>query len=96
VLAALEQARLDLTRTTLRVVRSLQLNIGQFVATGQPALTFLRRARVRLQLPAHAQRRVQDQEWTRRLQRCPIVAGSTARPGFRPGNQLGRTKPVPV
>jgi multidrug resistance efflux pump len=45
-LAALEQARLDLTRTTLRapgdgVVTNLQLNIGQFAAAGQPALTFL-------------------------------------------------------
>jgi multidrug resistance efflux pump len=45
-LAALEQARLDLTRTTLLapsdgVVSNLQLNIGQFAAAGQPALTFL-------------------------------------------------------
>jgi len=45
-LAALEQARLDVTRTTLRapgdgVVSNLQLNIGQFAAIGQPALTFL-------------------------------------------------------
>jgi multidrug resistance efflux pump len=45
-LAALEQARLDLTRTALRaqgdgVVSNLQLNIGQFAAVGQPALTFL-------------------------------------------------------
>ena len=45
-LAALEQARLDLTNTTLRapgdgVVSNLQLNIGQFAAAGQPALTFL-------------------------------------------------------
>src|SRR5215475_13306542 len=45
-LAALEQARLDLSRTTLRapgdgVVSNLQLNIGQFAAAGQPALTFL-------------------------------------------------------
>jgi len=45
-LAALEQARLDLARTTLRspgdgVVSNLQLNIGQFAAAGQPALTFL-------------------------------------------------------
>jgi multidrug resistance efflux pump len=45
-LAALEQARLDLTRTTLRapgdgVVTNLQLNVGQFAASGQPALTFL-------------------------------------------------------
>jgi len=45
-LAALEQARLDLARTTLRapgdgVVSNLQLNIGQFAAVGQPALTFL-------------------------------------------------------
>src|SRR5215510_14881068 len=45
-LAALEQARLDLSRTTLRapgdgVVTNLQLNIGQFAAAGQPALTFL-------------------------------------------------------
>ena len=45
-LAALEQARLDLTRTTLRapgdgVVSNLQLNIGQYAAAGQPALTFL-------------------------------------------------------
>jgi multidrug resistance efflux pump len=45
-LAALEQARLDLARTTLRapgdgVVTNLQLNIGQFAAAGQPALTFL-------------------------------------------------------
>src|SRR5262249_35481048 len=44
--ASLEQARLDLTRTTLRapgdgVVSNLQLNIGQFAAAGQPALTFL-------------------------------------------------------
>jgi multidrug resistance efflux pump len=45
-LAALEQARLDLSRTTLRapgdgVVTNLQLNVGQFAAVGQPALTFL-------------------------------------------------------
>ena len=45
-LAALEQARLDLTRTTLLapgdgVVSNLQLNIGQYAGTGQPALTFL-------------------------------------------------------
>jgi multidrug resistance efflux pump len=45
-LAALEQARLDLARTTLRapgdgVVTNLQLNIGQFAAAGKPALTFL-------------------------------------------------------
>src|SRR6516165_9053226 len=45
-LAALEQARLDLARTTLLapgdgVVSNLQLNIGQFAAVGQPALTFL-------------------------------------------------------
>jgi multidrug resistance efflux pump len=45
-LAALEQARLDLTRTTLRapsdgVVSNLQLNIGQYATAGQPALTFL-------------------------------------------------------
>jgi len=45
-LAALEQARLDLARTTLRapgdgVVTNLQLNLGQFAAAGQPALTFL-------------------------------------------------------
>ena len=45
-LAALEQARLDLTRTTLvapgdGVVSNLQLNVGQFAAAGQPALTFL-------------------------------------------------------
>jgi multidrug resistance efflux pump len=45
-LAALEQARLDLARTTLRapgdgVVSNLQLNIGQYAAAGQPALTFL-------------------------------------------------------
>jgi multidrug resistance efflux pump len=45
-LAALEQARLDLTHTTLRspddgVVSNLQLNVGQFAAAGQPALTFL-------------------------------------------------------
>ena len=45
-LAALEQARLDLARTTLRapgdgVVSNLQLNIGQFAAVGQPVLTFL-------------------------------------------------------
>ena len=45
-LAALEQARLDLTRTTLLapgdgVVSNLQLNTGQFAAVGQPALTFL-------------------------------------------------------
>ena len=45
-LAALEQARLDLARTALRapgdgVVSNLQLNIGQFAAVGQPALTFL-------------------------------------------------------
>jgi multidrug resistance efflux pump len=45
-LAALEQARLDLTNTTLRapgdgVVTNLQLNVGQFAAAGQPALTFL-------------------------------------------------------
>jgi multidrug resistance efflux pump len=45
-LATLEQARLDLSRTTLvapgdGVVSNLQLNIGQFAAAGQPALTFL-------------------------------------------------------
>jgi len=45
-LAALEQARLDLARTTLRppsdgMVSNLQLNIGQFATAGQPALTFL-------------------------------------------------------
>jgi len=45
-LAVLEQARLDLARTTLRapgdgVVTNLQLNVGQFAAAGQPALTFL-------------------------------------------------------
>jgi multidrug resistance efflux pump len=45
-LGALEQARLDLSRTTLRaagdgVVTNLQLNVGQFAAIGQPALTFL-------------------------------------------------------
>jgi multidrug resistance efflux pump len=45
-LAVLEQARLDLTRTTLYapgdgVVTNLQLNIGQFARAGQPALTFL-------------------------------------------------------
>jgi multidrug resistance efflux pump len=45
-LAALEQARLDLARTTLvapddGVVSNLQLNIGQFARAGQPALTFL-------------------------------------------------------
>jgi len=45
-LAALEQARLDLARTTLRapgdgVVTNLQLNVGQFAAAGKPALTFL-------------------------------------------------------
>jgi len=45
-LATLEQARLDLSRTTLRapgdgVISNLQLNIGQFAAIGQPALTFL-------------------------------------------------------
>ena len=45
-LAALEQARLDLTRTTLLapgdgVVTNLQLNIGQLARAGHPALTFL-------------------------------------------------------
>jgi multidrug resistance efflux pump len=45
-LAALEQARLDLTRTILvapgdGVVSNLQLNVGQYAGTGQPALTFL-------------------------------------------------------
>src|SRR5215813_3907280 len=45
-LASLEQARLDLTRTTLLapgdgVVSNLQLHIGQYAAAGQPALTFL-------------------------------------------------------
>lgn len=45
-MAALEQARLDLTRTILLapgdgVVSNLQLNIGQFATAGQPALTFL-------------------------------------------------------
>ena len=45
-LAALEQARLDLARTTLRapgdgVVSNLQLSNGQFATVGQPALTFL-------------------------------------------------------
>ena len=60
-LAALEQARLDLTHTTLRspgdgVVSNLQLNIGQFAAAGQPALTFLDSRLVWLQrLPAREQ-----------------------------------------
>src|SRR6185369_8250857 len=45
-LAALEQARLDLTHTTLQApgdgaITNLQLNIGQFATAGQPALTFL-------------------------------------------------------
>lgn len=45
-LAALERARLDLTRTTVRapadgVVTNLQLAPGQFVGTGQAALTFI-------------------------------------------------------
>jgi multidrug resistance efflux pump len=45
-LAALEQARLDLAHTILHspddgVVSNLQLNVGQFAAAGQPALTFL-------------------------------------------------------
>jgi multidrug resistance efflux pump len=45
-LAAVEQARLDLSHTTLRapgdgVISNLQLNVGQFAAAGQPALTFL-------------------------------------------------------
>jgi multidrug resistance efflux pump len=45
-LAALEQARLDLARTTLLapgdgVVTNLQLNVGQFATAGQPALTLL-------------------------------------------------------
>jgi multidrug resistance efflux pump len=45
-LAALEQARLDLTHTTVRapadgVVTNLQLTIGQFATAGKPALTFL-------------------------------------------------------
>jgi multidrug resistance efflux pump len=53
-LAELEQARLDLTRTTLvapgdGVVTNLQLNIGQFAAVGQPALTFLDARQVWLQ-----------------------------------------------
>jgi multidrug resistance efflux pump len=53
-LAALEQARLDLTRTTLLspgdgVVTNLQLNVGQFAAAGQPALTFLDARQVWLQ-----------------------------------------------
>src|SRR5262249_8041858 len=45
-MAELEQARLDLTRTTLLspgegAVSNLQLNIGQYAPAGQPALTFL-------------------------------------------------------
>ena len=53
-LAELEQARLDVTRTTLLspgdgVVTNLQLNVGQFAATGQPALTFLDARQVWLQ-----------------------------------------------
>jgi len=45
-MAVLEQARLDLARTTLLapgdgMVSNLQLNIGQFATAGQPALTFL-------------------------------------------------------
>jgi multidrug resistance efflux pump len=45
-MAELEQARLDLTRTTLLspgegAVSNLQLNIGQFATAGRPALTFL-------------------------------------------------------
>jgi multidrug resistance efflux pump len=45
-LAELEQARLDLARTTLvapddGVVSNLQLNVGQFATAGRPALTFL-------------------------------------------------------
>jgi len=45
-MAVLEQARLDLARTTLLapgdgVVTNLQLNVGQFATAGQPALTFL-------------------------------------------------------
>ena len=45
-LAALERARLDLTRTTVTapsggVVTNLQLATGQFVAAGQAALTFI-------------------------------------------------------
>jgi multidrug resistance efflux pump len=53
-LAELEQARLDVTRTTLLspgdgVVTNLQLNVGQFAAAGQPALTFLDARQVWLQ-----------------------------------------------
>jgi multidrug resistance efflux pump len=53
-LAELEQARLDITRTTLLapgdgVITNLQLNIGQFAAAGQPALTFLDAGEVWLQ-----------------------------------------------
>lgn len=45
-LAALEQVRIDLTRTTLRspgdgVVTNLKLNVGQFAAAGRPSVTFL-------------------------------------------------------
>ena len=45
-LAELEQARLDLSRTTLLapddgVVTNLQATVGQFARAGQPALTFL-------------------------------------------------------
>jgi len=45
-MAVLEQARLDLARTTLLapgdgVVTNLQLNVGQFATAGQPALTLL-------------------------------------------------------
>ncbi|HWJ99865.1 MAG TPA: HlyD family secretion protein [Xanthobacteraceae bacterium] len=45
-LAALEKARLDLTRTTVNapadgVITNLQLAAGQFVSTGQAALTFI-------------------------------------------------------
>ena len=57
-LAALEQARLDLARTTLLspgdgVITNLQLNIGQFAAAGQPALTFLDAQLVWLQAFLH-------------------------------------------
>jgi multidrug resistance efflux pump len=45
-LAALERARLDLTRTVLRaptdgVVTNLSINVGQFASIGQPLMTFL-------------------------------------------------------
>ena len=96
-LAALEQARLDLARTTLRapgdgVVTNLQLNIGQFAAAGQPALTFLDARLVWLQAFVR-ENSLEYIAWyagrggARRLAR-PCAAGAGAEPGL--GRRRGR------